>query len=244
MGTKLLILALGISLVCISLSSAKETFYSALESEESVRKEGGIVNNGEFKPAKVGDGFLSEKDGDLISFPTAGRFTNLKAGTIEFWVKLGVDVPGVKRETFWFYTYTLPFDGIIISLDGSSPPPIARLSIRCDGWPLWFHAQSPKLKWKEDEIHHVAGTWGKDGMNLYLDGELAGSHPFLGGPTRMSDSFAINNADDLASSTFYTECVVDELRISDHQKKPDEFVMDVRPGGKVAATWGSIKNMY
>ena len=233
------------ALVLIPLAAAEETFYSALESKKSVEDEGGIVKNGKFEPAKFGNGFLGEKDGDLISFPSEGRFTSIERGTIEFWVKLGVDVPDVNRETFWFYTYKLPNDAIFVSLDGKlSFPPLARLSIKSAG--SWFAAKSPGLKWKKGEIHHVAGTWGKDGMKLYLDGELASSDKFEGGPTAMPDTFAVNNTDNQGGG-FYTECVVDELRISDHQKEPGELVMNpgaVRPGDKVATTWGSIKNMH
>ena len=246
MGTKLFILALSISLVCVSLSSAKETFYSALESKESVEKEGGTVKAGQFVPAKFGNGFLGDKDGDLISFPTAGRFTNLKAGTIEFWVKMGVDVPTFARESFWFYTYKLPSDAIFVALDGKlSKPPLVRISIKSAG--KWYLAKSPGLSWRKGEIHHVAGMWGPAGLKLYLDGEEVGSDGFTGGPTLMPDSFGINNTDNQAS-TFYTECVVDELRISDHQKASDELVMEpttsVQPSSKVATTWGTLKGMY
>jgi len=45
---------------------AKETFYSALESKESVEKEGGTVIGGEFDTGKLGKGFKSVT---LITMP-------------------------------------------------------------------------------------------------------------------------------------------------------------------------------
>jgi hypothetical protein len=95
----------------------------------------------------------------------------------------------------------------------------------------------------------MAHTWGPGGLNLYLDGELAGEHGFTGGPTQFSTWMAINNVEP-ANANFPSSCVVDELRIFDHQKEVDELILDpkaafsVEHRGKATMTWGRIKNLY
>ena len=85
-----------IALVGIPFVSAKETFYCSLDSKEAVEEEGGTVKNGKFEPGKYGDGFYTEKEGDIITFPVEERFINLQQGTVEFWVKMGIDAAKVK----------------------------------------------------------------------------------------------------------------------------------------------------
>ena len=63
-----------ITLLCLSVATAKETFFSALESQAEVEKEGGTVGGGSFVPGKFGNGFVSEKQGDVIQFPVEDRF--------------------------------------------------------------------------------------------------------------------------------------------------------------------------
>ena len=79
---------LTILLLCGSVAMAEETFFSALESKAEVEKEGGTVDGGSFKPGKFGNGFVSEKVGDVIHFPVKDRFVNLDEGTVELWVTM------------------------------------------------------------------------------------------------------------------------------------------------------------
>ncbi len=68
---------------------------------------------------------------------------------------------------------------------------------------------------------------------------------FTGGPTVFAQTFEINNASP-PSPNFPTNCVVDGVCISDHQKEVDELVLDdpasVAARGKLATTWGKLKN--
>jgi hypothetical protein len=230
------ILAMG--LVLVSFASARETFYSALEDEKSVEEEGGVIDGGTFAPGKFGNGFVSEEIGDVIHFPVENRFTNLKEGTVELWVKMGLDAAEIADELFMFMTYRRGTDAVFLQFDAGG---IARMRIKSAG--SWHNADSSPLDWKEGDIHHMAGIWGPDGIKLYLDGELAGSDSFTDGPTVFAETLEINNASP-PSPDFPTNCVVDEIRLSDHQKKPEEFIMEqgaVRHPGKASTVWGLIR---
>jgi hypothetical protein len=92
----------------------------------------------------------------------------------------------------------------------------------------------------------MAGTWGPDGLKLYLDGKLEAENGSTDGPTAFAENFQINNAAP-PDPDFPTNCVVDGLRISDHQKEADELVLSesapVQPLGKLTTTWGQLKTV-
>ena len=93
----------------------------------------------------------------------------------------------------------------------------------------------------------MAGTWGPDGLKLYLDGKLAAEDGFKGGPKQFAQTFSINNVEPEKVGNFVSKCTVDEVRLSDHQKKLDELILDpeeffpVHPKGKVTAIWSNLK---
>lgn len=229
-----------ITLLCCSSAMAKETFFSALESKADVESEGGTVDSGSFVPSKFGNGFISEEAGDVIHFPVEERFINLAEGTVELWVTMGMDISTVTGELFLFMTYKRGTDAIFLQFDNGGK---ARMRIKSAN--SWFNADSDALNWKTGEHHHMAGTWGPDGLKLYLDGELEAEQDTDRGPTVFAETFEINNASP-PSPNFPTNCVVDGLRISDHQKSVGELILDdpapVKPLGKLALTWGQLKS--
>ncbi len=230
---------LSITLFCISIAIAEETFFSALESKAEVEKEGGTVDGGNFVPGKFGNGFISEEVGDVIHFPVEERLVNLDEGTVELWVTMGMDISEVTGELFVFMTYKRGTDAIFLQFNTGG---VARMRIKSAG--SWYNADSPPLKWKEGEHHHMAGTWGPDGLKLYLNGELAGEDDFKKGPTVFAETFEINNASP-PDPKFPTNCVVDGLRLSNHQKGADELMLEdpavIEPSDKLTTTWARLK---
>ena len=232
---------LAITLLCLSVAMAEETFFSALESKAEVEKEGGTVKGGNFVPGKFGNGFVSEEQGDVIHFPVEDRFVNLEEGTVELWVTMGFDAATVTGELFLFMTYKRGTDAVFLQFDNGGK---ARMRIKSAN--KWFNADSAPLNWKKGEHHHMAGTWGPDGLKLYLDGKLEAENGATNGPTVSAETFEINNASP-PSPNFPTNCVVDTIRISDHQKDVGELLLDefspVQPRGKLATTWGQLKSV-
>lgn len=229
-----------ITLLCISIAVAEQTFYSALESKAEVEKEGGTVDGGSFVPGKYGNGYISEEQGDVIHFPVEDRFVNLEEGTVELWVTMGFDTATITGELFMFMTYMRPTDAVFLQFDNGG---IARMRIKSAN--SWKNADSAALNWKEGEHHHMAGTWGPDGLKLYLDGELEGEDNFTEGPKVFAQTFEINNTSPPSNFAHPTNCVVDSLRISDHQKEANELILEesapVQPLEKLTTTWGQLK---
>ena len=241
-----------IALVCIPFAYAGETFYSALESKASVEAEGGEVIGGEFVPGKEGNGFRSVEGPDVIHFPYGDKLGDFSEGTIEAWVKLGwdmnefTDVMG-KEEIFVLWSYNAAgTDAIGIEIGGCCGHPnwpIVQMRLKSGG--EWHGAASEELDWKEGEVHHIAGTFGPDGLKIYLDGELAGTDDFVGGTLAPIERFAINNNESDPAS-FPSMNVVDEMRMFDYQRSADEIMTPsaVSPEEAVTTTWGTIKKMY
>lgn len=237
---KITILAI-ILLLVPQFAFAEETFYTALEDADSVEAEGGTFHGGEFASGAMGNGFKSIAGTDVVTFPVEERFTNLEEGTVELFLTLEVDASTFSGELFMFITYKRGTDALDLSWNNN----VARARIKSAG--NWSSANSAPLDWKSGETHHMAHTWGPGGLNLYLDGELAGESDFTGGPTQFSTWMAINNVEP-ANANFPSQCVVDELRIFNHQKEADELILDpespfpVEYRDKAAAVWGGIKS--
>ena len=154
---------LAITLLCCSYVAAEETFFSALESQAEVEKEGGTVDGGSFVPGKFGNGFISEEVGDVIHFPVEDRFVNLEKGTVELWVTMGMDVTEITGELFLFMTYKRGTDAVFLQFDNGAK---ARMRVKSAG--SWFNADSGALNWKKGEHHHMAGTWGTRWVETFL----------------------------------------------------------------------------
>ena len=230
-----------------ALATAEETFYCSLESKSEVEKAGGqVLGTAKFVEAKWGKGFLADDGGDVVSFPVENRFTNLEEGSVELFVKMGLDAKDIQGELFMWFTYKRGTDAIFLQFDKG---PKAGMRIKSGG--SWKNAWSEPIKWKKGEIHHMAGTWGPGGLKLYLDGELAAEDKFKGGPKQFAKTFSINNVEPEKVGKFVSKCVVDELRLSNHQKKPKDLILDpqklfsttpVHPMGKFTMTWGYLKS--
>jgi hypothetical protein len=146
-----------IMLFCVSVAMAEETFFSALESKAEVEKEGGTVDGGSFVPSKFGNGFVSEKQGDVIHFPVEDRFVNLEEGTVELWVTMGFDAATVTGELFLFMTYKRGSDAVFLQFDNGGK---ARMRIKSAN--SWFNADSGALNWKKENIT----TWLEHGDQM------------------------------------------------------------------------------
>ena len=85
-----------------------------------------------------------------------------------------------------------------------------------------------KARWEKDEWHHIAITWGDNGMSLFIDGRKTNSEGYKGGlflgdkknEQNLSGIFSIGGFD---AGTCTIEGVIDELRISDIVRYEEDF---------------------
>ena len=82
------------------------TFYCSLDSRSEVEKAGGeVFGTAQFVPCHRGNGFFGAEGSDVIAFPVENRFTKLEEGTVELFVKMGVDAQDITDEVFlWLNT--------------------------------------------------------------------------------------------------------------------------------------------
>jgi len=138
---------------------------------------------------------------------------NTDMGTVEMWVKL-TSAPGGS--------FTLLASGLEYGGGYDSGFFLGRHSGY--GTSLMFGMWGPGWNFAHSGIdpaslvgdwHHIAGTWGSEGVELWLDGDLVATNPFTGGINISDYSTALLGTD---SWTWSTPGVIDEVRISDIQR--------------------------
>ncbi len=71
-----------------------------------------------------------------------------------------------------------------------------------------------------DGHYHIAGTWGPNGMKLYIDGELVGENENITAAPKdfRQGRFVINNdSPDIDEGGNPSRCIVSKLQISNYQ---------------------------
>lgn len=202
----------------------KEIFSATLDGISSVKTAGGKplhINDYEnFRESGCGRGFISLKKGQAIEFETEGNFYS-KQGTVALCVALTRDLDQENDELFLFSTYARAYDAVLLQLIESEPnlPKryVARMRIKrkiSDTEGKWIDADSPELDWKAGEHHHLAGTWGRSGVKLYIDGKLvAHSKITPARPTLTNHVFTLNNDTAVDNPSNPTHCILRNLQI-------------------------------
>ena len=174
---------------------------------------------------------------------------SLEEWSIEIWVKSdappgGWHCPFAKESAAPSRNYALHFQ----SGDG-----IAHGSISVGN--AFGHATFGATTVADGEWHHVATTYDGDKCTIYLDGEedfgrsAGGADGSIGGPADFNEDPLTIGANPAPGYPFAG--LIDEIRLSSIARTQDEVIeaMDkglealaaVEPGGKLATTWGNIK---
>jgi hypothetical protein len=103
---------------------------------------------------------------------------------------------------------------------------------------------------RDDEWHHVAGTYDQNSIRAYVDGELEGEAAFSDVPDTNEEPLVIGAI--TPAVNFFTGAI-DEVGIFNVALSQDDIQMimkeglskalAVSPSGKLATTWGSIRRM-
>jgi len=174
-----------------------------------------------------------------------GRF-DLSEGTIELWFKLDEPINGA---VLWNQMFGKAIDGDFNSYLGIGDSPPGRLRFKMEKGADDLSIASDSDQWNADQWYFVAGTFGPDGLKLYIDGVLQQE------TSQSTNSLADINADVIAigsdmwpGGADYFRGTIDEVRISSIARGPDELgdyaAALVEPNGKFTITWASIKARY
>jgi len=124
-------------------------------------------------------------------------------GTIEFWVK--PHWPGNDPETHRFVSCRMgEKEYVNVNCLGGGRLGIAVAAGEGDDW-TWRRADALIAEWKPDTWHHVAFTWGRGELHVYVDGEE--------GPRAATDARMPSNAPE-SINLIGADAVIDAFRIS------------------------------
>ena len=215
----------------IDLPRGGELFFCSLKNEGVIYDEQGEVEGSEnFADGRCGFGFISKKTKERVTFPVDGKFTYLKAGTIELCLTPQADFLTIGKDLCLINTaggpnvirlqLVHPNDPIPLK-----PPSVLRLRIKSgDGGKTKNNSRvftTNKLEWEAGEHYHIACTWGKKGLHLYIDGkdvETKSPSGYKGPPENLSGRFVVNNTSpDRDMCHTPTHCIISNLVIHDAQ---------------------------
>ena len=235
--------------------SAGEPFSCTLATSTAIRNRQGEVHtygSGNFASGECGDGFISKKKNDRVTFPVDGKFRYLKAGTIElcltpeddFFTKSKKD--GGEVADLWLVRTESNLNAIILQLvdpdevDLVAYPELgdlkypSRLRLRiksfADGQvkPSRGRVRSElKLEWERGEHYHIACTWGEKGLPLYVDGKDVGREDGKEcklAPKDLRGRFVVNSEfPDVEDENRPTHCIISNLVIHGAQLDPEDL---------------------
>ena len=185
-----------------------------------------------FDKGGCGDfGFISMEDEDVILFPIPADFTYLDRGTVAFCVTPKRDFE--KAGSFSLFrvhnepkNISLKVTWRTDSIKGVKRPHL-RMRFRWDDDKNSKVHSEEALNWKADGHYHIAGTWGPDGMKIYVDGEPVGENKgTTKAPKDFSEGkFVINNDNhDIGEGGGRpSQCIVSRLQISNYQMSQEEI---------------------
>lgn len=194
---------------------------------------------------KYGGCLVLDGDGDYLR---VNPFGNPNEGTVEFWFNVPRAEPSKKSlapGVLWTLSSACKEYG-----ESSDSPFIIATHTGIANPNLWFGIWTDKwivadsgmdAKNLTEQWHHVAGTWGPRGVEIYIDGKLAGADKnykdALPDPTYKawiigSDSWKAD-----------IEGRIDGVRLSNKQRTATELFLSlsVQSTGKLASTWAQVK---
>ena len=176
--------------------------------------DGALLGDAGFGDGRFGQGLVLDGDGDYVRIGNVHKdpARDTTEGTVEAWFMLDwAPSHFVLLASGWEYGETWD-SGFFLGRHGDYGA-----SLMFGMWgPEWYYAHSgidPASligRW-----HHAAGTWGPDGVELFLDGELVAANPFTGGVQDPDYDTALIGTD---SWRWDTPGRLDEVRISDVQR--------------------------
>jgi len=170
---------------------------------DGAQGEVGAADATEFVPGVSGQGVHIDAS-DWLTYPLKGNIS-LAAGTIEFWVRM--DAEGDVGEIHDLFEFDGPGGGIQIVKHGAGN---LHLVMRDATNLTDMHAEAGD--WRAGDWHHVAVTWEKPRIALFVDGSLEAGSDAGTPPVCLAETLYVGSS---PRSDWQADAVIDELRISD-----------------------------
>lgn len=202
----------------------------------------GNGNHGELKGAewvegKFGSAVEMDTNADRVVMPLSPTLDLTEHLTVEAWVKpSGVDVRMdiVSKHESGGYALIIDEGGIFrasFHIAGNYTPARSVNALEADKW------------------YYLAATYDGESLKVYIDGELEGEALVQGEVTSTDVPLVIGGNSGLGGEVtdYFYHGVVDELRVSDIARTPDEIKSamesssSVFPSGKLTTTWAYIR---
>ena len=164
----------------------------------------GAADGVSFVPGRFGQGVLIDAS-DTLTYATAGN-VDRTVGTIEFWVRFNQE--GAAGQIYDLFEFDGPGGGIQIVKHGGGGN--LHFVMRDSTHLTDIHAETGH--WRAGEWHHVAATWEKNRVALYVDGSLQASSDAASPPDSLAGTLYIGSS---PRGDWQADAVIDELRISD-----------------------------
>jgi len=194
--------------------------------DEVGHHDGSLSGDATFATGRFGDGLSLDGSGDYVRAGNVHQNPSrrIDQGTAELWFKLTAAptyfvLAGSGREYGGSWD-----DGFFVGRHASYLNTLAFGVWGGGGW-VWADSgvtpESLVGQW-----HHVAGTWGSRGLEIWLDGQLLGATPYTGGLPNPAYETMLVGTD---SWTWSTPGFIDEVRVSDVQRliipEPASFIL-------------------
>lgn len=197
-----------------------------------------------YKPGKFGMGIYTDAPGELAAVPIRHPLPQSsnwrwEEGTIELWISPQFEMSRVRDSAGLISMQDEPF---FAGLHGSLQ--VLYTKTRQIGFIINSQMENilgtPELGWKAGEWHHLAVSWGKQGMRLYLDGKVASQNRYTGCPAMFSGDIVIGNQAWLLMSNQYANTIIDELRFSKKQRSDAEISTSAQTSRPITADTATI----
>lgn len=168
---------------------------------------------------KFGAGALDLSVASRVYYASAANFPT-NAGTIELWVK-----PVNTNGNYFTNNCVLvqSYDGNNFVIASGDPSYSFGVFVVSNGVNLAY-VTGYTLSWTNAVWHHVAASWGSNGLRLYVDGLLMATTPYTG-HLFLAPYFWIGGKADWNAKSYAN---VDELRILDVQLTPAQVLYDCK----------------
>lgn len=190
----------------------------AAESRRGRAEVQAVEGEAQYRPGRFGQALLCGDGGTRVAYPLADHL-DPEFGTVAMWIspvnwrpsdrKMHIFIEAGQPSAGWllFYKY---YQG-------------AKLLFRPQNDLLQAsYPETPPLKWRTGEWHHIAATWLDGRLQLFVDGELVHTitETFL--PDNLGDCFWIGDAGmGDVHKLLGAQTLVDDLRIYDRPLSPE-----------------------